>query len=257
MRSEHLSKQGKRAVVTGAAEGIGRDYALRLATDGADIIIIDQLDASETKAAVEKLGRSCHAFECDLTDPEQIEATVQAILAACGHVDILVNNAGGGSVIAFEDIDHERFRRTLALNAEAPFVLCKAFVPGMKQAGGGRIVNITSSMVNQAVPNFVDYVTSKGAVMGLTRALASEVGPFNITVNAIAPGLVRTPLTTQGRTGHAPMAQAGFEMVAQMQSIKSSMVPNDLVGTMSFLTSDDAAFITGQIIHVDGGVVFV
>jgi NAD(P)-dependent dehydrogenase (short-subunit alcohol dehydrogenase family) len=239
MRSEHLSKHGKRAVVTGAAEGIGRDYALRLATDGADIIIIDQLDASETKAAVEKLGRSCHAFECDLTDPEQIEATVQAILAACGHVDILVNNAGGGSVIAFEDIDHERFRRTLALNAEAPFVLCKAFVPGMKQAGGGR------------------NVTSKGAVMGLTRALASEVGPFNITVNAIAPGLVRTPLTTQGRTGHAPMAQAGFEMVAQMQSIKSSMVPNDLVGTMSFLTSDDAAFITGQIIHVDGGVVFV
>ena len=241
-------------VLTGAAEGIGQAYAQRLAEDGADIIIVDRLPAEATEVLVRATGRSVCSFVCDLLDHRQIQNTIDTIIGDFGGCDILVNNAGVGSARPFEAISYDMLRTTLATNLEAPFLMCKALLPSMCARKWGRIVNIATTTLNLAVPNFADYVMAKGGIVGLTRALASEYGVHGVTVNAIAPGLVRTPLTVRGREGHAPMAEEGFEYVRNMQPIKTTLNPRDLVGTLSFLTSDDAQFITGQTIIVDGGV---
>src|SRR5262245_18602739 len=244
----------KVAVITGAANGIGQAFARRLAEDGVHIVIADLAPADTTVKPVEQAGRDALACRCDVTAPEAVAALAREAERRFGRCDILINCAGIFPPQPFDQMTFADWRRVLSINLDSLFLVTSAFVPGMKQRGWGRIVNLASSTLGSVVTGFVHYVASKGGIVGFTRALASELGPHGITVNAISPGLTRTPgtLARSPRAGLSSMDEE-FASVASMQAIKRGEVPDDLVGTMSFLTSDDAAFITGQTLNVDGG----
>jgi NAD(P)-dependent dehydrogenase (short-subunit alcohol dehydrogenase family) len=244
----------KVAVITGAANGIGQAFAKRLAEDGVHIAIADLQPGDETKRMVEQAGREALVCRCDVTSPESVKAMAAEVEKRFGRCDILINCAGIFPQKLFEQMSFGDWRRVLSINLDSVFLTSSAFVPGMKQRGWGRIVNMASSTLGSVVTGFVHYVSSKGAIVGFTRALASELGPYGITVNAISPGLTRTPgaMARPPREGISSMEEE-FAAVAQTQAIKRGEVPEDLVGTVSFLTSDDAAFITGQKLNVDGG----
>lgn len=245
----------KVAVVTGGANGLGQAFARRLAEDGVHIAIADVAPAGDTAAFVKRAGRDAFVSKCDVSSPDSVAAMAADVQKHFGRVDILVNCAGIFPQQPFEDMKFEDWKRLLGINLDGVFLCSAAFVPGMKQRGWGRIVSMSSSTVGSVVTGFVHYVTSKAGIVGFTRALASELGPHGVTVNAIAPGLTRTPGATSRapRAGFATMDDEFMSVAQQFQAIKRIEEPDDLVGTVSFLTSDDAAFITGQTISVDGG----
>jgi NAD(P)-dependent dehydrogenase (short-subunit alcohol dehydrogenase family) len=247
-----VALDGKTAVVTGAARGIGHAYCRRLAADGAHVVAVDVHDpadaVSELTGGGDKLG-----LVCDISEPSQVDAVTRTVLDRYGRCDILVNNAG---IFPLTDLEHmtiELWRRVQAVNVESILLFARAFAPGMRAAGWGRIVN-TGSGITLTQNRDLAYMTSKGTVHALTRALANELGDHGITVNAIAPGLV----ATQGFLGRArpdgPTADEVFARVTALQTIKRQSVATDLGNALGFLVSDDADFITGQILHVDGGM---
>jgi len=246
--------QDKIAVITGGANGIGQAFAQRLAQDGVHIAVADPQPADETLKLVRETGRQGVAFDCDVSSPESVAQLASKVHKHFGRCDILVNCAGVFPLKPFEEITYDEWRRVLSINLDGTFLCCSAFAPGMKQRGWGRIVNMASSTLGAVVTGFTHYVASKAGIVGLTRALATELGPYGVTVNSIAPGLTRTPgaFLRGPRVGVSTMEEE-FERTANTQAIKRSEVPADLVGTLSFLTSDDAAFLTGQMINVDGG----
>jgi NAD(P)-dependent dehydrogenase (short-subunit alcohol dehydrogenase family) len=241
---------GKVAVVTGGGAGIGRAIAKRFAEEGADIAVADIGSTAEVQAAVEAAGRRFLGVACDCSKPDQVAAFAAQVKGSLGRCDILVNNVGVYPLIPFEELKFEDWKRIFEVNVDSMFLMSKAFAPEMKARGWGRIINMTSTVFWLKIEAYTHYISTKAANIGFTRALATELGPHGVTVNAIAPSLVRT------QTSEASPLAAMFDALPEMlQSIKRTQVPEDLTGAALFLVSDDSAFMTGQTLAVDGGMV--
>jgi NAD(P)-dependent dehydrogenase (short-subunit alcohol dehydrogenase family) len=241
--------EGRTAVISGAAAGIGQAYAQRLAEDGAKIVIADISDGAETIALVEEAGSEAIALGCDVSSADDVAALAAAAKERFGTVDILIHNAGIYPIQEFKDMSFDEWRKVLSVNLDSAFHLCHEFLPGMREQHWGRVVLIASNTFHAGIGGMSHYVASKGGLIGFLRSLAAEVGEEGVTVNGVAPSLVRSKGTIEG-----PHEELGlFDFVAQGQAIKRTEEPADLVGAISFLTSDDAAFITGQTLAVDGG----
>jgi NAD(P)-dependent dehydrogenase (short-subunit alcohol dehydrogenase family) len=214
----------RRALVTGAAGGIGAAIAARLAADGLDVTGVDRAEA-------------------DLADAD-------AVLGLARDADVLVNCAADLSGGRLDDLELDVWRRVMAVNVEAPLLLARALAPGMRERGWGRIVNIASDTFHRPpAPGMAAYVASKGALIGLTRALAVELGAAGITVNAVAPGLTATAPALRD------VPEAHFARVREAQALPRALAPDDVAGVVAFLVSDDAAAVTGQTLVPDGGLV--
>lgn len=236
------------AVISGAANGLGQAYARRLAEDGFDIAVADLADASETRAIVEAAGRSFFAATVDVTSPESTLRFAADVADALPPVTALINNAGIYPWKSFEDTDYATWKKVVAINLDGPFLMTKAFLPGMRAQKYGRIVNVASTTFFMNSQQMTAYVASKGGVIGFTRALAGEIGADGITANVIAPGLANTA-TMRG------VNEEIFEELPKQQAIPRVIQPEDLVGVISFLSSEDSGFVTGQTIAADGGMV--
>ena len=241
---------GRVAVVTGAAAGLGAAYAIRLARDGAHVVVADRDDPAATVAAIEAAGGQALGVVCDVSSQESVAEMASRTAERFGRCDVLVNNAGVSPNVAWDDLTLAEWRRTMAINLDAMFLTCKAFCGGMREAGFGRVVNISSNTFGLVIAGFVHYTASKGGVVGLTRALATDLGPHGITVNAVLPGLTRTGTTLAMWEGTSLFAD-----MAQHQAVHRPGVPADLEGVVSFLASEEARWVTGQSIVVDGGLV--
>ena len=241
------------AIVTGAGRGIGAVYARALAAEGARIAVADIIDTASTVNVVKQAGGEAIGVHCDVTHPEQVRAMVAATIEAFGKVDILVTNAALFADLEFKsfmEIDEAEWDRVLAVNLRGVFTCAKAAIPEMQRNGYGKIVNISSGTVFKGTPMMLHYVSSKGAVVAFTRALAREVGDAGIRVNALAPGL-----TMSEEVARKEQWAAIKDANAATRAIRRDAMPEDLIGAMLFLCSSDSDFVTGQTLVCDGGSV--
>jgi NAD(P)-dependent dehydrogenase (short-subunit alcohol dehydrogenase family) len=244
----------KIALVTGAAQGIGATYAEALAAEGARVVVSDVLDTAAVVGRIEKTGGTAMGVHCDVTDGKSVKAMVDAALKAHDRVDILVNNAGlfGNLPLqSFLEIDSSAFDKVMSVNVRGSFECAKAVAPHMIRQGYGKILNVASGTVFKGTPMLLHYVTSKGAVVAMTRCLARELGDKGVRVNAIAPGLVMS----ENVVANAAWSKDIIAGNTASRAIKREAVPADMIGTLIFLVSPESDFITGQTLVVDGGSV--
>ena len=245
---------GRVAIVTGAAQGIGAAYAKRFAEEGAKVAICDVLDCTNVVNTIAQSGGEAFGMEVDVSDEAQVAGLVAKTVETFGRVDVMVPNAAIFAALnrrSFLDIGVEEWDRVMAVNVRGTFVCIKAVVPQMKEQGYGKIVNISSATVQAGVPWFLHYVSSKGAVDAMTRASARELGDFGIRVNSIAPGFTMSEQIESQRDE----LQFNLDMNLAGRAFKREEMPEDLLGTMVFLASAESDFMTGQTVVVDGGLV--
>lgn len=243
------------AVVTGAQTGIGLAIAQRLAADGASVVLADIADANAQAHEMRKRGARAVALDVDVADEVSVQALVERTVSEFGRVDILVNNAAIASSMRlrpFEQISVAEWRRMQDVNAMGPFLLARAVSGHMRRQTYGRIVNITSGTAFKGAPFMLDYVASKGALMAMTRSLAHELGSSFITVNAVSPGYT----LSEGNLANEEFLARYREIAISARAVPRDGWPADIVGAVAFLASDDASFISGQILAVDGGSVY-
>ena len=246
---------GKVAIVTGGSAGLGAAIAVRLGQEGAAVVIADIAGAAEAAVALSDAGITSLGVETDVASWASVQAMVAATTQRFGHIDILINNAAIASTLSlkpFDELTTDEFQHVLAVNTIGTFHGCKAVAALMRQQNSGRIINMTSGTAIRGAPFIAHYVASKGAVMSLTRSLARELGKHNILVNAVSPGYTLTDTNLANEEYLAATRQA----VRELRCLPRDAYPDDIVGAVTFLASDDAKFITGQILAVDGGAVY-
>ncbi len=246
--------EGKVALVTGAAQGIGQSLALALAESGAQVVVSDINDPAETVAAIESAGGKAIGSVADITDNESLRDCVDRAESELGPISVLVNNAGIFSTLELKplmQITEDEFDTVMRVNVRGLFQTTKAVVPSMQKAGGGSIVNIGSGTMHRGAPLFAHYVASKGAVYALSRSMAREFAEMGIRTNCITVGFT----ASKGVKDHPEMMHKFSDYTIAARMIKREMQPDDLAGTVVFLASDASAFITGQAVNVDGGAV--
>jgi NAD(P)-dependent dehydrogenase (short-subunit alcohol dehydrogenase family) len=242
MKTSIKTHEGRIALVTGAGQGIGQEIALALADRGAQVIATDLKAPHET---ARKIGPMAYALELDVTQEEQWRS-VAAKAKDVGEVDIVINNAGYFPNRSIDELDLSTWRKTFATNLDSHFLSVKYFLPSMRKKKWGRVVGISSNMVGLAIPGMSHYIATKMGIIGFMRGLANDVANDGITANSVLPGLTNTLAT-------AAQSEEQKRGTWEQQAIKRLGEPGDVTGAVLFLTSDDAAFITGQAIVVDGG----
>jgi NAD(P)-dependent dehydrogenase (short-subunit alcohol dehydrogenase family) len=242
---------GKVAVVTGAAQGIGRAIAQGLAEEGARIVVADLKGAEDAAASfADGVG-----IEVDVSNEAEVQRLADETVERCGSIDILVNNAGLYASLemrSFEQIPLDEWRQVMDVNVASMFLTCRAVVPVMQAQGGGNIVNISSGTPFRGVPFLLHYVTSKGAIVAFTRALAREVGKTGVLVNCVAPGFTMSA----GVEEHPEVVEALQQASVSSRTIQRDQVPEDVVGAVVYLSGSSSSFVTGQTIVIDGGQYF-
>lgn len=241
---EPQTHTGRIAVVTGAARGIGHAVAAKLAQRGSRVALVD-LEPPDAQAA--GLPGQALAIAADVSSEAGWAHIGERVRAQLGDPDIVVNNAGIYPQIVLEELDYAKWRHTLAVNLDSNYFSAREFVPGMRKKKWGRFVNISSNSIGTNLPGLCHYMAAKMGVLGFVRALANEVGQDGITVNAIVPALTNTP-------GTSKVPEELKKSVWQLQAIRRFAEPEDIAGPIVFLTSDDAAFVTGQALVADGGM---
>jgi 3-oxoacyl-[acyl-carrier protein] reductase len=244
---------GRVVIITGAGQGIGRQYALSFAKAGAIPVIADinGQNAQRVEREVIEAGGQGHALEVDVSDAESCLAMAREVEDKFGRIDVLINNAALFSTLKkhpFDQIPLGDWYDVMNVNINGPFHCARAVIPVMRKAGWGRVINISSSSVALGNTNYLHYVTSKSAMLGMTNALAREVGVSGITVNCIVPSATTTEVTREGFT------EETAKRVANNQCIPSPATPEDLLGLAMFLASPASAFVTGQTIAANGGL---
>jgi NAD(P)-dependent dehydrogenase (short-subunit alcohol dehydrogenase family) len=246
-----MSLEGKVAIVTGGAQGIGRAIADGLAEQGATIVIADLANAE----AAADTYRGGVGYTVDVSEEEQVDEMVADVKNRLGSIDILINNAGIYASLEmrpFDQIPVDEWRKVMDVNVLSMFLTCRAIVPIMREQGRGKIVNISSGTPFRGVPFLLHYVTSKGAVVALTRSLAKEVGADGIYVNCVAPGFT----VSDGVKQHPEVLEALAEASVAARTLKRDQTSEDVAGAVVFLCGDGADFITGQTMVIDGGQYF-